>query len=81
MVEIRHRVLLEPRGFIRVIEFVLAIVTFATTGGYNDTGVGTLKCNSDSPAKKFQVPISYPFNLQGSQISVRKCLCQAKEIS
>lgn len=73
MVEIRHRVLLEPRGFIRLIEFVLAIVVFATTGGYSGTGTGTLKCVGDGKVEPFTITISYPFNLQGTKQNVLKC--------
>lgn len=71
---IRFRVMLEPRGFIKVIEFVLAIVAFGTTGGYNSKSTASFKCNDAvEEAKTFEVAVSYPFNLEGNPVDAWHC--------
>lgn len=66
----RIRVLLEPRGFIRVLEFILAIVAFATTGGFSDVAGGAMKCGDDGEVQNFTIPLSYPFNLESYTVNV-----------
>nr|XP_039255458.1 synaptophysin-like protein 2 [Styela clava] len=70
---IRFRVMLEPRGFIKVIEFVLAIVAFGTTGGYNSQMELSLKCTGAEEVKIFHLPVSYPFNFESEEVTVWTC--------
>ncbi|XP_070557520.1 synaptophysin-like [Ptychodera flava] len=65
------RVLKEPRGFIKFIEFVLAIFAFATTAGHCDWFSFTISCNPDFPAQK--VKYCYPFNMNQVAINVPMC--------
>ncbi|XP_002131045.2 synaptophysin [Ciona intestinalis] len=68
----RVRVLLEPRGFIRVIEFVLSIVAFATTGGFSGVSQYSVLC-TNTFAHIVEVTISYPFRLYAHDIMVPNC--------
>ena len=65
----RARALLEPRGFIRLLEMIMAIVAFATTGGYSGYLTFHVNCNT-SFIQSFSAPISYPFRLDANPISV-----------
>ncbi|XP_072026163.1 synaptophysin-like [Amphiura filiformis] len=58
----RLRVLSEPRGFLRIIEFFLAIFMFATTAGFSDSMKYSVQCSIDPPINE-EVPYSYPFKL------------------
>ena len=71
----RTRVLLEPRGFIRVLEFILAIVAFATTGGYSDNLIVTINCgNASVPDEhRYSLPVSYPFSLDATPVPIKFC--------
>ncbi|XP_076808697.1 synaptophysin-like [Clavelina lepadiformis] len=69
----RIRAVMEPRGFIRVIEIVLAIVAFATTGGYHSTAEYAISCPSQTIPNLIPVPISYPFHLNGKDIAFDNC--------
>ena len=71
----RFRVLLEPRGFIRIIEFVLAIVAFATTGGYSGQLEFSINCGNDTtPNLTYYHPdITYPFRLGSRLIPIQFC--------
>jgi len=69
----RLRVLLEPRGFIRVLEVILAIVAFATTGGYSGQATYSIACKPLANASQhFTTPISYPFRLSSTVITIEK---------
>nr|CAB3266763.1 synaptophysin-like [Phallusia mammillata] len=67
----RIRVLLEPRGFIRVIEIVLSIVAFSTTGGYHDVAQYTFPC--ENVHKTFNITMDYPFRLSAKTIVFSNC--------
>ncbi|KAL3320193.1 hypothetical protein Ciccas_001131 [Cichlidogyrus casuarinus] len=54
-------VLKEPRGFIKLLEFLFAILAFATTTNYGSSVDFTAECNNTSHDLHF--PISYPFRL------------------
>ncbi|XP_038069580.1 synaptophysin-like [Patiria miniata] len=58
----RFRVLLEPKGFLRIIEFVLAVLTFATTAGYQSSVIYKITC-SGNYVFDLKYNFSYPFNL------------------
>jgi len=59
----RTRALLEPRGFLRFIEFILAIVAFGTTTDFVGTFRGSIKCDDSSSVMVGPFKISYPFKL------------------
>ncbi|XP_022081102.1 synaptophysin-like isoform X2 [Acanthaster planci] len=58
----RFRVLLEPRGFLRIIEFFLAVLMFATTAGYSSSVVYNITCLNYEFEKKYE--FGYPFNFK-----------------
>ncbi|CBY22249.1 unnamed protein product [Oikopleura dioica] len=67
LAEGRFRVLNEPRGFIRIIQWVLAIVAFATCSGYTETLTFTSHCvpagQDDAVVTDQKIVIKYPFNI------------------
>lgn len=69
--QMRFRVMLEPRGFIRAIEFILAIVAFGTTGGYHSEGNIAKKCGQSN--QDIKISVSYPFNLESTEITYPVC--------
>lgn len=69
----RIRALLEPRGFIRFIEFILAIVAFATTGGFSTHFAFMLKCPNGTKTIVNSVTVSYPFRLSAQPVSFHFC--------
>ncbi|XP_033104414.1 synaptophysin-like [Anneissia japonica] len=59
----RLRVLMEPRGFIKILEFILAVCMFATTAGYGDELRYTITCNNTGGPQNKKFKIAYPFEL------------------
>jgi hypothetical protein len=58
-------VLKEPRGFIKFIEFILAICAFATTTAYYGSTDLTYRCeNLNGTVEHLEARFSYPFNLK-----------------
>jgi len=70
---LNYRVLLEPKGFIRIVEFILAIFAFATCSGYSETGQFSVICQG--PPKYVSINLYYPYRLTES-ISVPKNACE-----
>jgi len=68
----RTRVLLEPRGFIRVLQFVLSIVAFATTTGFSGKVGYVLKCKGGSP-QLMEFPVAYPFRIDEATQKFQTC--------
>ena len=66
----RTRVLLEPRGFIRFLEFILAIVAFATTGGYSGKITFSFTCPNGTTN---YADVFYPFRLSGPSRQFTDC--------
>jgi hypothetical protein len=52
----------EPRGFIRIIQFVFAILAFATTSGFKTSSTVSGVCAVSSQRIDFTYNIDYPFN-------------------
>ncbi|XP_077990742.1 synaptophysin-like [Glandiceps talaboti] len=67
------RVLKEPRGFIKFIEFIIAIFAFATTAGHCDWFSFSINCNPPNDATT-RVDYCYPFDM--NQIVIKEPLCQ-----
>lgn len=64
----------EPRGFIRVLQFVLSICGFATTTNFQSTFGFTVRCNNVTlPDVNVSKDFSYPFRLDHAQADVRAC--------
>ncbi|RWS08362.1 synaptophysin-like protein [Dinothrombium tinctorium] len=62
--DINTRAVKEPRGFIRIIQFIFAILAFATTAGFDTQTVLDISCKVDGKAKLDHVnyKVEYPFN-------------------
>ncbi|PAA62337.1 hypothetical protein BOX15_Mlig018310g1 [Macrostomum lignano] len=55
----------EPRGVIRIIQFLFAILAFATTAGYSSTLKFNYACKYNSNIKgSVSVQIAYPFHME-----------------
>ncbi|KAL1422879.1 hypothetical protein MTO96_021609 [Rhipicephalus appendiculatus] len=61
--DLNFRVLKEPRGFIRVLQFVFSIFAFATTSGFGTTSIFSVICTRSSPFK-VTVQYGYPFSIE-----------------
>ncbi|XP_071961005.1 synaptophysin-like [Antedon mediterranea] len=62
----RLRVLLEPKGFIKILEFILSVCMFATTAGYSDDLLYNLSCPTMPDERK--IHIEYPFQLNTVEV-------------
>jgi hypothetical protein len=64
----------EPRGFIRILEFFLAIFAFATTTSHNSQSSFDVQCGEPSTTVSVELPFSYPYRLtQTAQFDVPVC--------
>ncbi|KAK2189849.1 hypothetical protein NP493_95g02006 [Ridgeia piscesae] len=70
-------VLKEPRGFIKLLQFLLAIFAFATTTSVSTSSSFSFKCNSTADNRV--IPISYPFKLSNVEIKLPLCGDEKKE--
>ncbi|RUS84051.1 hypothetical protein EGW08_008163 [Elysia chlorotica] len=60
----------EPRGFIKVLEFVLSIFAFATTAGHDSATVFTVKA---CPTKPVTISYGYPYDLESECFATPIC--------
>ncbi|XP_014677378.1 PREDICTED: synaptophysin-like [Priapulus caudatus] len=67
------RPLKEPRGFIRIVEWILAIFAFATTCGFDSYTSFVISCGGTVGDKAVRVPYSYPFRLTNTWIDHKQC--------
>lgn len=63
----------EPRGFIRVLQFVLAILAFATTTSLSTSSEIRYHCKNDNSDTVARVKISYPFDLTTNSWPLTPC--------
>ncbi|XP_075751782.1 synaptophysin-like protein 2 isoform X1 [Rhipicephalus microplus] len=61
--DLNFRVLKEPRGFIRVLQFVFSIFAFATTSGFGTTSIFSVTCSGSGSPFKVNVQFGYPFRM------------------
>ncbi|KAG8199516.1 hypothetical protein JTE90_009362 [Oedothorax gibbosus] len=74
IMDVSLRVIKEPRGFIRIIQCVMAILAFSTTAGFSAECKFTIECASDKPngIKEVEYEFGYPFS--NTKLSVpRSC--------
>ncbi|XP_013415131.1 uncharacterized protein LOC106177039 [Lingula anatina] len=62
-------VLKYPKGFIKIIQFVLAIFAFATTTSVNTFSEWTVVCNGTATARVDKLKIAYPFVLDNQEFT------------
>ncbi|MGH0128634.1 UNVERIFIED_CONTAM: hypothetical protein FKN15_037394 [Acipenser sinensis] len=60
--QLNFRPIMEPLGFIKVLEWIFAIFAFATCGGYSGKSVISVFCR-DGPNATLNANFSYPFKL------------------
>ncbi|XP_064604197.1 synaptophysin-like isoform X2 [Liolophura sinensis] len=65
-------VLKEPRGFIRILQVILAIFAFATTCSVSTSVKFKVSC-ANSTQQEVTVPFSYPFDLHKVSFQVSTC--------
>lgn len=74
------KILREPLGFIKVLEWIFAIFAFGTCGGYSGNTKVTVKCNEESKnVTELSFPFGYPFRLSGSFVDVPACGNESSE--
>ncbi|GFU09916.1 synaptophysin [Nephila pilipes] len=66
--DLNLRVLIEPRGFIRIIQLVMSIFAFATTAGFETVATMEIKCKDYE--KDVQYKFGYPFKLGKAELRV-----------
>jgi len=69
---LRYRVLFEPRGFIRFLQFILSIVAFATTSGFHEVLQVFFTCGGGKE-QLMDFPISYPFRIDETEQAFTAC--------
>lgn len=60
----------EPRGFIRVIQAVMAIFAFSTTAGFSTIASFIVDCKIENTNPDVEIKIKYPFSFRDSPISL-----------
>lgn len=65
-------VLKEPRGFIKLLQFLLAIFAFATTTSVSTSSSFSIKCSNETTVTE-TFPITYPFRLTTHTINLPLC--------
>jgi len=68
----RFRVLLEPRGFIRFLQFILSIVAFATASGFSTIVKFHINCDNKDPFS-VDYPVDYPFRIDEHENTFTDC--------
>ena len=68
----RFRVLFEPRGFIRFLQFILSIVAFATASGFSTILTLHFVCPNNRIVK-VEYPIDYPFRIDENPQEFEDC--------
>jgi len=61
----RWRVLNEPRGFIRIIQWFIAIIAFALCADYESSFTFTYRCNDEESISQ-TINITYPYSMAAS---------------
>ncbi|XP_076363655.1 synaptophysin-like isoform X2 [Tachypleus tridentatus] len=67
------RVLKEPLGLIRAIQFILSIFAFATTADFKSHSSFGISCNKSAEIKQVDLIFKYPFRLSDIPLSVTMC--------
>lgn len=78
--DLNLRVLIEPRGFIRVIQLLMSIFAFATTSGFDATSSFDIACQSWK--KTIHYKFEYPFKMSSTFLRVPvQCEVSVENIS
>ncbi|KAI8511112.1 PREDICTED: synaptoporin-like isoform X3 [Branchiostoma belcheri] len=67
------RVVKEPRGFLKLLQFIFAIFAFATASGGGSNFQFSVKCNDTDPGKLVDVFYSYPYKLEDVPVVSKFC--------
>ncbi|CAH1264627.1 synaptophysin-like isoform X3 [Branchiostoma lanceolatum] len=67
------RVVKEPRGFLKLLQFIFAIFAFATASGGGSHFQFSVTCNSSSDPKMVDVYYSYPYRLEDVPVTSKFC--------
>ncbi|KAB7496493.1 Synaptophysin [Armadillidium nasatum] len=67
------RVLKEPRGFMKILQFIFTICAFATTTSFSSNMKVSVQCTSDKPAESQIVPIPLDYNFQLYKLDLDVC--------
>ncbi|XP_025066540.1 synaptophysin [Alligator sinensis] len=73
----QFRVIKEPLGFVKLLEWLFAIFAFGTCGSYSGQLRVSVECTENRSHSNLDVPIAYPFRLH--QVYFRVPNCQGGE--
>ncbi|XP_022234944.1 synaptophysin-like protein 1 [Limulus polyphemus] len=73
MENVNLRVLKEPLGFMRAIQFIMSIFAFATTSGFKSHTSFDITCLNSTEPKKVDLKFEYAFKLNHVPLSVTDC--------
>lgn len=74
---LKEQVIKEPKGFIRIVQFVLGLFAMYTTSSFSTHTAFTIDCPGQEPVT-VKYPVNYPFDFQNTEILV-KVTCQQTE--
>lgn len=74
LLSVSWRPIKEPRGMIRLIQILFAIIAFATTSGFDSTAKLTVKCGEPpAPGPSFEFHVKYPFSDEFKLTTLKAC--------
>lgn len=78
---LKEQVIKEPKGLIRVLQFILALFALYSTSSFSTYTEFTINCPEQDPYSK-RYPVCYPFDFQNTAILVnRTCTADENAIS
>jgi len=63
MANMNKEVVKQPRGFIKIVQWVASIICFASIAGWEDSFVVEVGCGEGAKVQKVEVQFEYPFEL------------------
>lgn len=73
----KEQVVKEPKGFIRIVQFVLALFALYSTSSFATHTAFTVNCE-ERPPVTIKYPVAYPFDFQNTEILVNRT-CERTE--
>ena len=68
---LKEQVIKEPKGFIRIVQFALALLALYTTSSFDTHTAFTTNCSDLDPVT-IKYPVDYPFDFQNTVVQVNR---------
>lgn len=75
---LKEQVVKEPKGFIRIVQFFLALFALYSTSSFATHTAFTVNCPEQEPVT-IKYPVSYPFDFQNTEILVNRTCERAED--